>query len=96
MFINLNLPNMPEHEAYPLDFSQLAPNHNPLISEEAFGTFDNCQSVQCLLLKLLLQSDRLELDYSERETRGLLCILECVTDAMHFELYHRCVVEKED
>lgn len=36
----------------------------------------------------------MELNYTERETRGLQRVMECLADAMKFELYHR--VDKQD
>lgn len=96
MFLNLNLPNIPDREPYPVDFRKLPPNNNPMICEEPTDTFDNAHSTLTLLIRLILDSERMELDYSERETRGLLCVLECVADAMKFELYHRVEVELDD
>lgn len=94
MFLSLNLPNMPDREPYPVNFRKLPPNHNPLIWEDPTDTFDNAHSTLKLLIRLITDSERMELQYTERETRGLLCILECMADAMKFELYHR--VDEDD
>lgn len=94
MFVSLNLPNTPEHTPYRLDFGALPPNHNPLISELPADTLDNVHAAMRLLIRLLLEAERMELNYSERETRGLLCVMECLADAMKFELYHRA--EEDD
>ena len=84
-----NLPNLPNHSPFPLNFRQLPPNHNPLIFDEPESTYDNIHSSLCLLTRLVKDSEQLELTYSERETCGLLCVLECMEQAMRFELFHR-------
>ena len=89
MFLSLNLPNIPDREPYRLNFRKLPPNHNPLIHDDPTDTFDNAHSTLKLLIRLIMDSEQMELNYSERETRGLLCMLECLADAMKFELYHR-------
>ena len=97
MFLSLNLPNIPEREPYPLDFRQLPPNHNPIICDDATDTFDNAHATLKLLIQLLQDSEHMELkSYTERETRGLLCILECLADAIKFELYHRVEADIDD
>lgn len=96
MFLNLNLPNTPDREPYPLDFRTLPPHHNPMICAEPMGTLDNVHSTLKLLIRLILDSEQMELNYSERETRGLLCVLECLADAMQFELYHRIDTEADE
>lgn len=94
MFLHLNLPNTPDREPYPLDFQKLPPNHNPMICDEPTDTFDNIHSALKLLIRLILDSEHMQLDYTERETRGLLCVMECLADAMKFELYHRAEDEE--
>lgn len=84
-----NFPNIPVRKPIELDFYKLPPNHNPMIQVDADSTFDNVQSSLCLLMRLVMDSEQMELHYSERETRGLLCVLECMEKAMRFELYHR-------
>ena len=96
MFLNLNLPNIPDQEPYPLNFRKLPPNHNPLICDDPTDTFDNAHSTLKLLIRLILDAERMELNYSERETRGLLCVLECLADAIKFELYHRIDADDDE
>ena len=89
MFLSLNLPNTPNRKPHPVDFRNLPPNHNPVIYEGTIDTLDNVHATLKLLIRLIMDAERMELNYSEREARGLLCILECLADAMQLELYHR-------
>ncbi|HEX7028370.1 MAG TPA: hypothetical protein VF268_14100 [Gammaproteobacteria bacterium] len=95
MFASLNLPNTPNQEPCPLDFAALPPNHNPLIQEQPTDTLDNIHAALRLLIRLLSEAERMELNYTERETRGLLCVMECLADAVKFELYHRGEEDKK-
>ena len=96
MFLSLNLPNIPDRKPYEVNFRKLPPNHNPMICDEPTDTLDNVHSTLKVMIRLILDSEQMELNYSERETRGMLCILECLADAMQFELYHRVEEDEPD
>jgi hypothetical protein len=46
----------------------LPPNHNPLTQEQPADTLDNVHAALRLLIRLLSETERMELNYTERET----------------------------
>ena len=90
------LPNLPPTKPYPVNFENLPPNHNPIINSDPMMTFDDVHATLMLIIRIILDSERLEVNCTERESRGLLCVLQCLADAMKFELYHRVPNDEDE
>lgn len=85
----INLTSFTTPKRYPVDFDNLPPNHNGIIDEDKLETFSNIHSALKLVIKVVSSEEKTGLNLTERETRGMLSLLESMADAMKYELYHR-------
>ena len=71
---------------FPQFLDDTPPNHNPIIGSSQLDTLENVHDVLKLLEELPLNSESHKLYLEERETWGLVNIIECLLGALRFEV----------